>query len=48
MKLPRMAQQHSTSSAHGLHNPADMHIGIAVAAQLPHLLPILAQAHNCE
>jgi len=33
---------------HRLHDPANPHIGIAIAAQLAHLLTILSQAHNCE
>ena len=48
VELAGMAQHHSGSSMHGLHDAAQVDVGIAVLAQFADLLAIFAKADDCE
>jgi hypothetical protein len=48
IELPGMAKQHSGTPVHGLHNPAHLHIHIAIFQQLAYLVAILPEADDGE
>jgi hypothetical protein len=48
VELARMAQDHSRAAVHGLNDPANLDVGVAVFPQLADFFAIFRKAHDGE